>query len=270
MEILDQYLLDHRVTEHIAYAENNPVSDAYLERIDKDVTRGMQHACKKLRRYKKVPFSPAMHKATQKKNLYDFYRRQHKMGKNWQRKINQIHSDFPGEFPVPTSVDDAQTRLREAQKELWGLFLEAARLREEFQAEMIISKKLEGKLDDAKKLELIKKGVGNARMYEKFQYLKGKDGSSTGISHILVPSDGLPPDEAKEWAVVSDPREIKGTILGHLVGHFNQCGADATPPMQGELGSIPTDASGDIADAILQGTYQVNPEDDAAAHAISQ
>jgi hypothetical protein len=62
----------------------------------------------------------------------------------------------------------------------------------------------------------------------------------------------LPPNEAQEWQRILDPEEIETNILDKNRTHFGQ--GYGTPFTIGELGTIPFNGTGPLADSILAGT----------------
>ena len=72
------------------------------------------------------------------------------------------------------------------------------------------------------------------------------------LTHVVVPTDGLPPKESQHWTHMSDPEEVETSILDRNRLHFGQ--GHGTPFTQGELGHIPFSATRVQADAILEGS----------------
>jgi hypothetical protein len=102
--------------------------------------------------------------------------------------------------------------------------------------------------------ERILKAEAIKMMYKKLcSYLKPREHNC--ISHIQVPSDGLPPKQSKQWSNIHEPVEIEEKLLERNEAHFGQ----ATGPFtKGELNSIPFDGSGQLADDILQADTPTN------------
>jgi hypothetical protein len=92
------------------------------------------------------------------------------------------------------------------------------------------------------------------RMFNKLcSYLRPSQQSS--LSHVMIPADGLPPKESKEWKGISDPDEVKTCILDRKKAHFGQAEGPFTTD---ELGEIPFSGTGPLADSILAGTAHSN------------
>jgi hypothetical protein len=72
----------------------------------------------------------------------------------------------------------------------------------------------------------------------------------------MIPTDGRPPKEATEWTRISDWGEVKTNILERNQVHFGQ--GDETPFTEGNLGTIPFNGTGPIADSILEGMARSN------------
>ncbi len=105
--------------------------------------------------------------------------------------------------------------------------------------------------------ERIIKAEAIKTMYKKLRsYLKHHEHSR--LSHIQVPGDGLPPKQSKQWIDIHEPVEIEDKLLERNEGHFGQAEGAFT---EGELGSIPFDGSGRLADDIIRGR-QAPPVDE--------
>ncbi len=79
--------------------------------------------------------------------------------------------------------------------------------------------------EDEGQAATIREGILKAEaiktIYKKLRsYLRPREHNR--ISHIQVPSDGLPPKQSKQWSDIHEPAEIEEKLLDRNEEHFRQ------------------------------------------------
>jgi hypothetical protein len=250
VKAVHKYLVDHKVPERIAKmdASDNPNMEE-CERIDNDITRAMAHGMNKICKLYTSPFSPQVKQARLWRRFYKLHLSMLRNRLDLAKQLESLAEVLDEELPAPENVEQAQQLLRAAQKHVRQVNKQASELRSTHLEDQI----LQLKDDDEGKAAIIRERILKAEaiktMYKKLRsYLKPS--KHNRLCHIQVPGDGLPPKQSKQWIDVHEPVDIKEKLLERNETHFGQ--ADG-PFTTGDLGTIPLDGSGRLADNIIHG-----------------
>jgi exonuclease III len=245
-----KYLVDHRVPARLAaLSESISPNMEECERIDNDITRAMAHGMKKIRKLYTSPFSPQVKQARLRRRFYKLHLSMLRNRLDLAKQLDSLAEVLDEELPAPENVEQAQQLLRAAQKHVRKVNKQASDLRTTHLEDQISQLKD----DDEGKAALIRERIIKAEavktMYKKLRsYLKPTEHNR--ICHIQVPGDGLPPKQSKQWTDIHEPVEIEEKLLERNEIHFGQ--ADG-PFTTGNLGTIPLDGSGRLAENIIRG-----------------
>jgi hypothetical protein len=251
VEAVDKYMKAHKVEQRMKILDDDGGDNtAPVEGIDRDITRAMAHGMNKIRKLYTSPFSPEIKQARLQRRFYKLHHSMLRTHHDLRRQLHSITAELTVPLPAPRNQEEAQTLLRAAQQNVRTLNKKASELRISYleeQAQLLDAN------NDVKAAEIrrrILKAEELTRMFKKLRsYLRPNLHSS--LSHVLVPSDGKPPKQAKTWKRVSEPAVVEATILSRNETHFGQ--GHGTPFTEGQLGTIPFNGTGSLADSILAG-----------------
>ena len=253
---VDKYMQDHKLEQRMVALATSGAEDIEKgESIDRDISRSMAHGMNKIRKLYTSPFSPQIKNARLRRRYYKVYLSMLLNHLDLRRQLRSIQSNLEETLPEPTNRDEAKAFLRVAQTNVRELNKKAATLRMTYLEEQAMYLETN---NDPKSAEIRKRILRAEEMKRTFKKLRSylRPNQHNSLSHVMIPSDGLPPKESKEWQRVSDPEEIETNILEKNTKHFGQ--ANGTPFTKGELGKIPFSGTGPLADSILEGTAHSN------------
>ena len=215
-----------------------------LNNIDRDITRAMLQAERKVRKSQKPPWSPELKQASLSVKYYKLLLQQHRLKTNHSTAINHTLQQMEVQPPVPNSPQDYQTLLRKAQKKLKLIRRTAHELRTQHLETLFQRYAM---LDDKKMRQVIKRimrAEATKRCYRKLRWLTKP--SKPGVTFVeRTNTDG-------STETLYDRQTVETAILERNKRHFNQCAG--TPFTAGRLRKINWAADSKVADQILNGT----------------
>jgi endonuclease/exonuclease/phosphatase family metal-dependent hydrolase len=253
-----QYFQDHKVEERMIALSQGPRNDEAAEALDRDITRGMLSAELKCKSTARSPWSKELHAATTRLHILKRVLSQWRTGLDGTIAITMKQSKLDTPIVIPTSLQDIQRALREAQIARRTVIRKAKDLRYMSQQDRIRALQLANPKKDPLEIE---KAFHNARaakeMYRNVP--SARPANSGGISTIKVPEDPDADPKAPNTTFKSivDPTEIEHHLLQRNQAHFSQ--ARHTPLAN----ATTTDLLGfggatSISDRLLQGTISVD------------
>jgi exonuclease III len=256
VEAAAKYLEDHRVLQRLMeVSEADKPDQQKIEAIDRDITRAMAHAIKKIRKVYTSPFSPQIKQARLRRRFYKLHLSMLINKLDLRTQLESLEKVMDEILPFPSTIEEGKLLLRSAQKYVRDMTKRASELRRNYLEEQ--AQNLEA--EDQEKAAMIRKRIVKAeeikQMYMKLRrYLKPQGRSS--LNHVMVPDDDLPPKIAQLWRSVYDPVVLEALLIERNRKHFAQ--AQNTPFTNDILGMIPFSGTGPIADSILDGSITVN------------
>ena len=181
--------------------------------LDRDITRLMVSAEKRLKKPSPTPFSSALAQACIRVSLLKLQYLVLKHQSDKQHSINHLQQRLNTPLVLPTTISDLTSELKKTRKEVRTIRKEAVLHREEFLASLSLSK------DIGKIIRHIRKAEEMRRGFTKIRFAI-KPTRNSVITHIEVPTDGLPPKQSKQWKRIIDPVEVTTHLLNRNTQHF--------------------------------------------------
>jgi hypothetical protein len=114
------------------------------------------------------------------------------------RQLQSTAKELTATLPEPRDLDEARILLRAAQKNVKQLNKKASRLRITYLKEQ--AKVLDGN-NDTKAAEIRRRIIKAEELTQMFKKLRSylRPNQHSSLSHVMIPADGKPPKEAKQW-----------------------------------------------------------------------
>jgi hypothetical protein len=226
-----------------------------LEKLDRDITRGMLEAEDQGRIFHRQPWSNEENKVMMiMANILRIHLSSLKNNINCKKQIIHKQSLLKKEIELPSEIKEATIALRRAQKNCRRLIQEQrtkkTTIDEEQEAAFVA---MNPEIDAKRAAQIFHRAKTTKRMMSE---LPSKINCPGGISSILIP---LPKEGIElEYLVITDGPTIERLILQQNIRHFRQ--AETTPLATPEvIGKIGFGANTDRAEKLLEG--KDNPTD---------
>lgn len=250
---LHRLLTHHRVFHRVRSL--NVLSDSRLliEQLDRDITRSMLAAEKRLARPSSSPFSSQLAQACLSVTILKHHLKALRQNRGPSSSISTLQEKMKTPIILPDNVDETKTMLRSARKDVRRCRRNATNLRFMF---------LDGLEQDpalSKIIKRIRQAEEVRLMYLKIRHIL-RPSTSSVINNIQIPSDGLPPKQATQWQTITDPDTITSALYNRNVSHFAAAFGTpfTTPPLSQDYNWC---ASSPSATTTLNGTFTPYADD---------
>ena len=267
LDYFDQHNVDTRIEELNnlpTTTDQDPNFTAFIEKLDRDVTRAMLSAEKSTGRNYPLPWSPTLMELRRLVLYWKLWVRQLRTSVIYTRRrtrlANQLDDDELRETErrAPPSLAEAKRELRQAQKEHRKIIRDAKKARADYLEERAEAEAIAKNLDKEAVIKRIKAAEESSEDFQCLRVLMGKTKSGS-IQRLLIPTD-----IEGEYESIFDPERITQLLIERNRKHFGQ--AQGTPltcePITELMG---WDATGEAADAILDGTFDIDSIDTTEA-----
>ena len=206
------------------YLHHQNTAESLAEAIDRDVTRLMIAAERRLHRPSPTPFSSNLAQACIKVSILKTKRLSLKHSTNKDNTIDRLLAKLQKPFTIPSTLTAVEEHLKTARKEVRDIRRNAIALRDEF----LLSKASDpdNPTHITKIIARIRRAEELKRAYSKLRHLL-KPTNKTLVTHIEVPADSTPPKNATNWTTITDPEEVIARLIHRNVKHFGS--AHGTP-----------------------------------------
>jgi hypothetical protein len=232
----------------------------FAEKLDADVVQRSLSAEKRTSKYGTPMWLLKLIKARRKVSVLSKLLTMHKTGIDLTAILIHERATISSAFLLPETVQECNTALRQAKREVASIVEKSFEVRETERAKQI--EELEADLDPsnrkkAKILRNLKKAEEMKHLFQKLQTLRNVRKNS-GITRIEVPTrPNEDPKKCSDWKIIDVPTEILHHLQTRNRKHFGQ--AQNTPftttPLSEELGFT---GDTEIANDILHGRYDAS------------
>jgi exonuclease III len=245
---------------------------AFAERLDSDILKSSLDAERNTRQFREPAWSIALSKARRRLSILRKCLSMYRTGLDQSHIIHRDMATSNIDVEIPPSKRQCYIMLKEAKTQVDKLVATSFQQRDQEQADRI--QRLEQSLLSADRshaalLRRLRKNEKVKRMYQKVKAARER-GKHQGLTRLEIPVH--PEDDPKtctEWRMIDVPSEIVEHLQKRNRQHFGQ--AHGTPftidPLASDFGFCGDSLT---ADAVLDGTYQVHPEQHASVQLLIQ
>ena len=254
IETLSKSMQHHRIFERIQQLKSNPQPNHDLaESIDRDMTRLMIAAEKKLKRPSPYPFSSKLLQACLVVTILKTHLNAVRKNRNKGQIIATFQSKLKTPINLPPDVATIKQQLREARKTVKSIRKDAIAARFQFLSDLGVdspNSKIIKRIQQAEELKYI---------YSKIKHLV-KPSKNSLVTHIDVPNDNKPPQHSTEWKTITDSHQVNQILFDRNEQHFGSAHGTpfTTPPLCESFNWTATSLD---ATNTLDGTPPYNPSD---------
>ena len=235
---LSRLIAQHRLQDKILSLQET--SDHQLaEQIDRLMTESMLAAEKKVKYFKRLPWSTEVHIAMTKLYIAKMQLTQLRTKRDMTSQIQMRQSTLLDPIQCPKNIDEANKSLTKARKECRTLAKEKRHKLKTKEADRLAALQLANPDKDPKRLEIqFERAMETKRMFANLPSIKPR--STGGLSSLKLPSGGVAKtfeqdkeknpaelersqlDTTNEWTTITDPQMIETQILARNRRHFGQ------------------------------------------------
>ena len=213
---LHQSLSNHHVFDRISDLStitNPSVAQAFIEQIDRDITRSMLASEKKLKRHRTSPFSSNLAQACLRVTVLKIHHRSIQKHKDYSTTINKLIQQLHKPINLSRDLTTIKRDLKSARKTVTKIRKHAVLERFKY---------LESLLETSDNPKLIRRIIRAEEL--RLSYLKIKYAINPAIHSLItkidIPTDNLPPKQSKQWTTITDPPTINQLLFDRNVQHF--------------------------------------------------
>ena len=235
---LSQLIAQHRLQEKLQTIQENQDHDL-AETIDKLMTESMLAAEKKVKYFKRLPWSTEVHTAMTKLYITKMQLTQIKTQRDMSKQIQSRQSTLVDLIPSPKTIEEANQALTNARKECRKIAKEKRHQLKTKEADRLAALQLANPDKDPQKLaHQFERAMETTRMFANLPSIKPR--STGGLSSLKLPAGGIAQvfdqdkeqdpkeiprnklDISNEWITITDPQVIENQILERNRRHFGQ------------------------------------------------
>jgi exonuclease III len=257
-------LLEHNVFERIERLTHPGDRHAFAERLDKDILAASLAAEQRMKPYGSPSWSIELVTARRRVSFLSKYITMRKTGLDHEEHIRRYQASqmffAPDDNPIPITLQECTTQLRESKKEVDRIVKDSYARRDAERTQKI--KELETSVltsdqVSAQRLRRLRKAEDLKQLFSKLRCIRNQ-GKHKGITRIEIPvAQGADPKTCVQWKQIEVPTEILHLLQQRNREHFGQAhGTPFTiPPLYDELGFC---GDGPASMSMLDGSYDAS------------
>jgi exonuclease III len=251
------YLKDHNIEDRLQELLQGPRNDTAAEAIDRDITKGMLAAEATCKSTNRAPWSKALHEAMNRLYILKRALSQWLTGLDMSVAISMRQAKLESPVPIPNTLPDLKTALREAQKHRREVLRSGKEHRQTYQQDRILALQMANPKKAPATIEkAFYSSIASKELFRRVP--SARPVTSSGISMIKVPLIPTADPKAKDtvFRSVVDPLEVERFILERNRKHFSQ--ARDTPLATATITNlIGFGGTTSVADKLLKGTETI-------------
>jgi hypothetical protein len=215
----------------------------------------MLHAKKSCRFRGQDPWSPKLSKARMKVEIFKLAMSMARTNRDYRQRIDKLLGEYGNLLEIPDLVQEVQTALRLAQKELC-VVLHSLSWRKKYLQSKQSAAVISSDPAAALKWRNLQSAEEIKAMYRKLRFIRQDSPQQSGLSRIEVPTNpNDDPKKCNDWTTIDTPAEMTKYLLERNQKHFGQ--AQGTPFTIPPLSvSVNFSASTQTSDLILTGQFE--------------
>ena len=258
---LHKYCTDHSVFQRLDKLLTTP-SPKKAEAIDRDITRGMLTAESRCRTTSPDPWSIHLQKARLLVDIFKHALSMLRIGLDSRHKVDRLLAKYAEPIDIPDNIGPLKISLRQAQKTLRQVRIDASSHRKALLKTRIAQAQLQHDPSKQKDAERIEKAELMKELHAKLRFISRNGDQHVGLNRLEVPRDpNQDPKTNTEWISVDTPEEITKYLLARNRLHFGQ--AQGTPFTISPLNvEVDFGATTEACETILSGDYEAHDIDE--------